>query len=124
MGPIQNTGPVGSKYPIKDTPPAIKPVGNEFLEIISKQLDMIKERDDRISDLTNILLRQNAIIENNSPITEDITEQKEHIGRPRWNRIQKFLEQKYSKPPEKTKESYTTAAENAAKELEFNNKND
>lgn len=128
LGKLENTGAVGSRqYPIKDVQlglerSELKPVGNEFLEIINKQLDIIREKDERITELTNIILRQNAILEvNNSQIpNESNLEEPEKLGNARWNRVKSMLERKYSKSSpvnSEVKPDYITAAENAALEL-------
>ena len=138
---VENTGPVGSignqkpsifksDISMKDQDNIIRPrpVGNEFLELINKQLDIIREKDERINYLTNLLLRQNSIDEvNATTLTSDDNERKEVGGTNRWPDVRKILERKFAKVPSphseftgqnENKIDYSSAANKAQEELD------
>lgn len=97
-------------------------VGQEFLDLINRQLDIIEVKDARITELTNLLIRQDNInMIQNEP--NQSLESGELVTNKRWNRIKQQLERKYAKVREspKPEKDYTTAAENAAQELGLNN---
>ena len=114
---VDNTGPIGG-YNIKSSTASsipkqmeTKPVGNEFLEVINKQLEMIEVRDRRIAELTNLLFRQTSILDSVAPLsTDEPIEMQNQVGNARWNRTKAMLERHYAKDPPKPEESIEDAA--------------
>ena len=108
---VQNLGPVGNqKFPAAvgavEKPILNQPIGAgvKLEYLLENALNQIRERDERIAKLTNLLLAQSNITMLGAPTVESVAtadQNKVNSQNNRWLRVKQALERKYAKVPER-----------------------